>query len=154
MNARPIDMFYGLFMDAEALRAKGFHPVNARQASVSGVALQIGRRATLIPDPAKSVFGFVIGLSHAEVERLYAEPSVAAYRPEAVIARLGDRSSVPALCFNLPPSEATIEANSEYAEKLRAVADRLGLPSDYIASIRSSRTEHFPLGKKDDANEF
>src|ERR1700730_10179100 len=105
MNARPIDVFfYGLFMDAEALRAKGFHPVNARQASVSGVALPIGRRATLIPDPAKSVFGFVIGLSHAEVERLYAEPSVAEYRPEAVIARVGDRSSVPALCCNLPPS--------------------------------------------------
>jgi Gamma-glutamyl cyclotransferase, AIG2-like len=137
MNARPINVFfYGLFMDAEALRAKGFHPVDARQASVSGMALQIGRRATLIPDPAKSVFGFVIGLSHAEVERLYAEPSVAAYRPEAVIARLVDGSSIPALCFNLPPSDESIEANPEYAEKLRVAANRLGLPSDYIAGIR------------------
>ena len=137
MESRPINVFfYGLFMDAETLRANGFHPVNARQACVSGMALQIGRRATLVPDPAKCVYGFVIGLSHQEVERLYAEPSVAAYRPEAVTAQLADRSCVPALCFNLPPSDEMAEANPEYAEKLRAVAGRLGLPADYTASIR------------------
>ena len=137
MDARAIDVFfYGLFMDAEALRAGGFHPVNARQASVIGMALQIGRRATLIPDPAGCTHGFVIGLSHAEVDRLYAEPSVAAYRPEAVIARLLDRSIIPALCFNLPPSDERVEANPEYAEKLRAVVTRLGLPAAYATSIR------------------
>jgi hypothetical protein len=137
MEARPVSVFfYGLFMDAEALRASGFHPVDARSACVAGMTLQIGRRATLVPDPAKSVHGFVIGLSHQEVDRLYSEPSVAAYRPEAVIARLADGSSVPALCFNLPPSDEAVEANPEYAEKLRAVVSRLGLPADYAASIR------------------
>jgi hypothetical protein len=137
MEARTIDVFfYGLFMDADMLRANGLHPVNGRQACVSGMALRIGRRATLVPDPAGSVYGFVFGLSHQEVERLYAEPSVAAYRPEAVIARLADRSTIPALCFNLPPSDETAEANPEYAAKLRTVASRLGLPADYAASIR------------------
>jgi hypothetical protein len=137
MESRTIDVFfYGLFMDAELLRANGLHPVNGRQACVSGMALRIGRRATLVPDPASSVHGYVFGLSHAEVERLYAEPSVSAYRPEAVIARLADRSCVPALCFNLPPSNEIDEANPEYAEKLRTVAIRLGLPADYAASIR------------------
>src|ERR1700753_2846012 len=91
--------FYGLFMDAEALRAKGFHPVNARMASVAGMTLRIGRRATLVADPAKSVHGFVIGLSHREIEALYVEPSVADYRPEAAIAQLADSSLIPALCF-------------------------------------------------------
>ena len=38
-------------MDAESLEAKGFHPVNGRQAYVSGMALHIGGRATLVPDP-------------------------------------------------------------------------------------------------------
>jgi hypothetical protein len=137
MDSRPINVFfYGLFMDAEALRANGFHPVNARQACVPGMSLQIGRRATLVPDPARCAYGFVIGLSHAEVERLYTEPSVAAYRPEAVIAQLMDRSCLAALCFNLPPSDEPAQANPEYAEKLRVVADRLGLPADYAASIR------------------
>jgi len=137
MQARLIDVFfYGLFMDAETLRANGFHPVNARQACVPGMTLLIGRRATLVPDAAKCAYGFVIGLSHEEVDRLYAEPSVAAYRPEAVLAQLADRSCIPALCFNLPPSDEIVEANPEYAAKLRAVADRLGLPAEYIAYIR------------------
>ena len=137
MDSRPINVFfYGLFMDAEALRANGFHPINARQACVPGMSLQIGRRATLVPDPARCAYGFVIGLSHQEVERLYAEPSVVAYRPEAVIAQLADRSCLPALCFNLPPSDEPVQANPDYAEKLRVVANRLGLPADYVASIR------------------
>jgi len=137
MESRLINMFfYGLFMDAEALRAQGFNPIDARQACVPGMALQIGRRATLIPDPSKCAYGFVIGLSHQELDRLYSEPSVAAYRPEAVIAQLVDRSCIPALCFNLPPSDQTVEANPAYAEKLRAVTRRLGLPADYTASIR------------------
>ena len=137
MDARSINVFfYGLFMDADALRANGYHPIDVRQACVAGMALQIGRRATLVPDPAKCVHGFVIGLSHAEVDRLYAEPSVAAYRPEAVMAQLVDRSCIPALCFNLPPSDEPLVANPEYAEKLRAVVKRLGLPADYATSIR------------------
>jgi hypothetical protein len=128
--------FYGLFMDIEVLRAKGLHPVNARQACVPGMALRIGQRATLIPDPNKCVYGVVIGLSHKEVDQLYSEPSVAAYRPEAIIAMLTDRSCIPALCFNLPLSGETEEANPEYAEKLRVVANHLGLPVDYIMGIR------------------
>jgi len=137
MQSRPIDVFfYGLFMDAESLEAKGFHPVNGLRARVSGMALRIGRRATLVPDPDTSAHGFVFGLTHDEIARLYAEPSVAAYRPETVIAQLADGSCVPVLCFNLPPSEEAVEANPEYAGKLRVVAGRLGLPADYVATIR------------------
>jgi hypothetical protein len=137
MQSRLVDVFfYGLFMDADALHARGFHPANGRRAWVNGMALHIGRRATLAPNPAKSVHGFVFGLSHAEIDRLYAEPSVAMYRPEAVIAQLADGSTVPALCFNLPPSDEIEPLHPEYADKLRAVAERLGLPADYIASIR------------------
>ena len=118
MQTRYIDVFfYGLFMDVEVLRANGFHPTNERQACVPGMAILIGQRATLIPDAAKCVYGFVIGLSHSEVERLYAEPSVAAYRPEAVLAHLSDQTGIPALCFNLPLSDTAIEANPEYAGK-------------------------------------
>jgi hypothetical protein len=120
MDSRPINAFDGLFMDAEALRANGFHPINARQACVPGMSLQIGRRATLVPDPARCAYGFVTGLSHQEVERLYAEPSVAAYRPEAVIAQLVDRSCLAARCFNLPPSDEPAQANPECAEKFCA----------------------------------
>jgi len=93
MQSRPIDVFfYGLFMDPDMLRAKGLHPMNGRQARVSGMALRIGRRATLVPDPNKTVYGFVFGLPHQEIDQLYQEPSVAMYRPEAVITRLSNRA--------------------------------------------------------------
>jgi hypothetical protein len=87
--------FYGLFMDPELLRANGFQPANGRRACVSGMALRIGRRATLVPDPTGTVHGFVFGLTHQEIDRLYQEPSVAIYRPEAVIARLELRTARP-----------------------------------------------------------
>jgi hypothetical protein len=137
MQSRLIDVFfYGLFMDVGSLEAKGFRPVDGRRASVSGMALRIGRRATLVPDPGKCVHGFVFGLTHDEIDRLYAEPSVAAYRPEAVTVQLADQSHIPALCFNLPSPGEIEEANPEYAEKLRIVSRRLGLPADYTENIR------------------
>ena len=49
-------------------------------------------------------------LSHADLEKLYSEPSGAE-----------------------PP--AADEHNAEYAAKLRTLAQRIGLPSGYVASI-------------------
>ena len=137
MVARRIDVFfYGLFMDAELLRAKGVNPTNLRAASTPGFALRIGQRATLVRNPHGRAHGILMELTHADVDRLYEEPSVQAYRPEAVLCKLHDGSQVPALCFNLVEPPRPEEANSEYAAKLRDLAARLGLPSDYVNSIR------------------
>ena len=127
--------FYGLFMDEAALREKGLQPANARRASVDGFALRLGARATLILDPAKAVHGMLMSLTHRELDQLYAESSVAAYRPEAVIARFPEGGSVAALCFNLPMVPAGAPSNFDYAAKLQAVARKLGLPESYIATI-------------------
>jgi hypothetical protein len=128
--------FYGLFMDVDALREEGVHPSDARRASVMGMALRIADRATLVPDPTGCVHGMVMCSSHSELDRLYARPSVSAYRPEPVVANLEDGSCLPALCFNLPTPPEPHQTNQEYAAKLRAVARRLGLPEDYVKSIR------------------
>ncbi len=137
MTTRRVDVFfYGLFMDASSLRAKGLHPVDPRAACVRDFALRIGQRATLVPSTGARVYGFVMGLSHAEIEVLYSDASVRAYRPEAVMAQLGDGRNVPALCFNLetvPPDET---ANAQYIAKLRDLGRRLKLPLDYVESIR------------------
>ena len=133
---RRIDVFfYGLFMDPDVLRAKGLHPVNTRRASVEGLALQLGDRATLVPEPGACAHGMLISLTHEELDQLYAEPSVAAYRPEPVLATLSDGKPVAALCFNLPSVSEQAQSNSEYATKLRTVAQKLGLPPDYVANI-------------------
>jgi ribosomal-protein-alanine N-acetyltransferase len=141
MTSRRVAVFfYGLFMDADLLRAKGLHPERAEWALVEGVALRIGQRAALAPAPGERVHGIVVTLTRLELDRLYSEPSVQMYRPEAVLARLGDESLIPALCYNLPEPPAAAERNPEYAAKLRAVAQKVGLPSEYIASLTPQPT--------------
>lgn len=136
MSARRITaFFYGLFMDEQLLRAKGVDPKNARRASAPGFALRIGNRATLVGDDASTAYGVVMDLTHDEIDRLYSEPSVSMYRPEAVIVQVEGEGSAPALCFNLTETPRPDESNAEYATKLRDLARRLELPSDYVESI-------------------
>jgi hypothetical protein len=133
---RKIDVFfYGLFMDEDLLRAKGVVPTHLRSASVSGFQLRIGKRATLVPARSGRVFGLVASLSHVDLDRLYSEPSVSAYRPEAVLAHLSKGEPVAVLCFNLiePPSAG--ERDPDYASKLRSLAERLEFPAEYVESI-------------------
>lgn len=135
-NRRISVFFYGLFMDDELLRTKGVRAINSRIASVEGYALHIGERATLIPHQGGRVYGTIKELSHAEIDNLYSEPSVSAYKPEAVLAKLTDGSQVPALCFNLPNMMDRALPNLEYATKLRELARRIGLPSSYMEHIK------------------
>ena len=128
--------FYGLFMDEALLREKGLSPRGRRVACVENFRLVIGERATLVPLGGCEAHGVLFSLTHGEVDALYSEASVSAYRPEAVCAQLADGSVVPALCFNLPAPPAAEEHNPLYASKLRRLAARLGLPADYVSSIK------------------
>ena len=76
MPRRIAVFFYGLFMDADILRSKAIDPAGPRRASVSGFALRIGQRATLVPDPDGRAHGVLMELQHEEIDRLYADPSV------------------------------------------------------------------------------
>jgi hypothetical protein len=136
MAHRRLDVFfYGLFMDRQVLEGKGIRPIEVRVAAVPGYSLRIGTRAALVLDPAAEVHGLLMQLSHSELDKLYSEPSVQAYRPEPVLAVTREGGTVPALCYNLPEPPAANERNAEYAAKLRALAARIGLPSEYITSI-------------------
>jgi hypothetical protein len=126
--------FYGLFMDEALLRAKGVDPQNCRFASLEGYCLVIGDRATLVPQANATAHGLLFSLTHSEIDALYSEPSVAEYRPEAVSA-ITEKGAVAALCFNLPTVPSTQSRNSEYATKLKSLAQRIGLPSEYVESI-------------------
>jgi hypothetical protein len=135
-EARRIEVFfYGLFMDEALLRDKGVSPENRRAAAVENFSLAIGDRATLVPAPGRTAHGLLFSLTHTEVDALYGEASVSAYRPEAVLARLPSGGIVPALCFNLPTPPSAEERNPQYASKLRELALRIGLPQDYVSSI-------------------
>lgn len=128
--------FYGLFMDEALLRGKGLNPTDRRQASVENFRLVIGERATLVPCAGATAYGVIFSLARAEVDALYSEGSVSAYRPENVRARTAGGAVVRALCFNLPASPSADERNPQYASKLRELAARMGLPDAYVSSIR------------------
>ncbi|HVF66847.1 MAG TPA: gamma-glutamylcyclotransferase family protein [Pyrinomonadaceae bacterium] len=128
--------FYGLFMDEALLRGKGLNPESRRAASVEDFQLVIGERATLVRRGGATAYGVVYTLTRGEVESLYTEESVGAYRSEVVAARLADGSVERVLCFNLPAPPSDGERNPLYASKLRALAERLGLPAEYVSSIR------------------
>ncbi|HVF45839.1 MAG TPA: gamma-glutamylcyclotransferase family protein [Pyrinomonadaceae bacterium] len=136
-DAVPVEVFfYGLFMDEALLREKGLNPLNRRPASVEGFALVIGERATLVRREGARAHGFVYTLTRGEVESLYSEESVRAYRPELLTARLADGGAEEVACFNLPAPPSAEERDPPYASKLRRLAGRLGLPADYVSSIR------------------
>ena len=137
MAGRRIDVFfYGLFMDAELLRSKGVSPQNIRRAGGLGYELRIGKRATLWREPKACAYGLLMELTHEEVEKLYSQDSVRAYRPEAILLELDDGSRIPALTFNLVESPHANDRNSEYAAKLRELARRLDLPTGYVNAIQ------------------
>jgi len=137
MSPRRADVFfYGLFMDQVLLRAKGLAPQNVELASVPGFTLRIGQRAALVPHASGRVHGVVMALTLEELERLYSEPSVQAYKPQAVLAHLARGGTIAALCFNLPEAPSPTERNPEYATKLRSVGQKVGLPADYVASLQ------------------
>lgn len=137
MPSRRADVFfYGLFMDEEVLRAQGIMPEHVERAWVDGFALRIGKRATLVPSRSGRVHGLVMSLAPAELQRLYAQPGLEAYKPQAVLAQLANGGVVAALCYNLAEPPVPGGANPEYARKLRAVAEKVGLPADYVATLR------------------
>jgi hypothetical protein len=128
--------FYGLFMDEALLRAKGLKPEDRRPARVENFSLVIGERATLVPREGGEAYGVLFSLTRGEVEALYSEESVGAYRAEVVSARADDGHVARALCFNLPGRPPDGGRNTRYASRLRELAERIGLPAEYVSSIR------------------
>jgi len=127
--------FYGLFMDDSVLADKGIVPGSAVVGHVDGFALRIGERATLLPDAGARAYGVMMTIAPDEAKALYADESVADYRPEAVRVALADGSNAEAVCYNLPADKVT-GTNKDYAKSLLAVAAKLGFPNAYLDEIR------------------
>ena len=127
--------FYGLLMDRALLASRGIRPSAATLGYVDGYALRIGRRATLVPVDGDRAYGVLMRLRAEEVRALYSEASVADYLAEPVpVVRPGGGLDA-AVCYILP--EGKLEgANPVYAKSLLKLAEKLGLPDDYLQQIR------------------
>ena len=82
------------------------------RAGAPSFGLRIGERATLLRDPDGCAYGVLMELIHEEIEQLYPEHTVRAYR-RSHPAQLDDGSRFPALCFNLGEPPHPNEHNSE-----------------------------------------
>ena len=56
--------------------------------------------------------------------------------PKQSWQQMSNGEVIAALCYNFIDPPSNDEHNDEYASKLRKVAQRVGLPAEYIASIR------------------
>lgn len=129
--------FYGLFMDVALLRDMGLEPSVDGVAELPDFTLSIGDKATLLAAPGSSAWGIVMTLAESEVERLYSVPGVDRYRPEIVtVVVMGDQSTRHCTCYNITAEELGEGVNSEYAEQLAALAERMAFPDDYVRHIR------------------
>jgi Gamma-glutamyl cyclotransferase, AIG2-like len=128
--------FYGLFMDEELLRGKGLEPEGGEIAAIDGFALRVGQRAALVPTLGAKVYGLVFSLTRSELDRLHSESSVQAHKRQVALAQLASGGVVTALCYNLRQPPSPTERNPEYAVKLRAVSQKVGLAAEYIASLQ------------------
>ena len=136
--------FYGLFMDESLLGAKGIRAPKPRVGYVDGYGLQIGQRATLVPEPPARTYGVLMMLEASDVGELYSGEGVSDYVPETVSVVLADGSVESATCYNLPAS-ALQGTNPEYARSLLDLAGRLGLPEEHLQRIREqSESRAFP----------
>ena len=128
--------FYGLFMDEQVLCKKGVNPSNPRKGVLHDYTLKIGSRASLIPRKNENAYGIVMTIADEDVQKLYAEPSVADYLPEVVNVLTDAGDFIITTCYNLPEASLT-GTNARYAESLFTLARQLGFPEKYLAQIKA-----------------
>ena len=126
--------FYGLFMDSELLKGKGFSPLNPVHARIEGYGIRIGERASLVESENEYAYGIAMSLDSEELESLYGEESVLDYVPETLTARTSSNEQIEVTTYNLPP-EKMKGRNKDYARSLAVLAKKIGFPSEYVEEI-------------------
>ena len=128
--------FYGLFMDSDLLGEKGFNPEFVCLAYLDGYQLAIGERATLIRSEGKRSYGVIIKVPEEELAVLYREPSVRDYKPCNVSPHSMSGQKIESVTYLLPEQHLAGK-NTQYAERLSQIAQKLGLPQHYIEEINT-----------------
>lgn len=139
-GARPYSpwvFFYGSFINLDVLAGYDVAPVDVEVARLGGFDICIEPLATLIRHEDRYVYGILTRVTHAELDGLYGQEWVAAYRPEAVLVETLDGRLVPALCYIAPVVGGVAE--SGYIDRIVTPARTLGFPEWYISRIEGFR---------------
>jgi hypothetical protein len=120
--------FYGLFMDAELLRARGIAPRATRVVSVADHVICLGIKAMLLPAPNRRAWGVLHVIGRREFDCLYA--NLQDYLEVTVLVQDHDGSTSPAVAMiHRDPPVGSAE-DPAYAVSWRALAMRLRLPNE------------------------
>jgi hypothetical protein len=123
--------FYGLFMDAGLLSARGVVPRDPRPAFVADHVVRLGAKAMLLRSPGARAGGMLFRLTHREMDKLYAGDWE--YRPVPLLAvpagTNANGGATAALCMvhRDPPLHSA--RNPPYAVQWESLVQRLGLDS-------------------------
>jgi hypothetical protein len=138
---KPI-FFYGLFMDPELLINDGYSPSHIQIVCLNKHRLEIGSRATLIPDKNNETWGTIMTLSNAELNKLYSTSSVKDYHTISVSCASLKGTIIDAETYILPldyPFDPAKDTN--YAKQLLLIYNKIDLPKIYCLKIKSLITE-------------
>ena len=137
--------FYGTFMHPPVLAAHGVIGRDVLPARVAGFELDIRPRVNLVSVRDACVYGSVVSVTHADLDKIYSgleEKFGVRYLPEAILAegmQVPPRTE-PALCYiaaQMTPSPPPPEYVRELAECVRL----LKLPESYARKIESFGSE-------------
>lgn len=130
----PVFVYGGLMNPA--MQARVDVRLTARaEATLVGYELTISPWVNLQQAARGVVYGVVLWLTHADLERLYAQLK-ARYLPIAVNVTRNEGGSLPALCYvsmDMPAGRA----EEGHVRMLLEPAAQLGFPEWYLARIRS-----------------
>jgi hypothetical protein len=121
-------------MDEVILKEMGIYPSNVSLAHIEGYGLRIGERATLVESENEIVYGVVMSLNDEDVESLYSAESVSDYIRECLVEIDSKNEPLAVISYNLPLGKLSGQ-NKEYAKSLSLVAEKIGLPSEYVREI-------------------
>jgi gamma-glutamyl AIG2-like cyclotransferase len=130
--------FYGSFMCDEVLARGGCEPASIEVARLSGFDIHLGPHAALVPSSEHAVYGLLVGVTNAELDRMYAIPGVGLFLPRAVLVETVDGRLCPSLCY-IPPSAGREPADIEYLDRLIEVGLKYAFPSWYLARLERFR---------------
>jgi len=131
---------YDLLMDAAFLAGYGVTPNESFVGSVSGYALRIGDNASLVKTPSVVVYGIIHEVDKKDVRILLKNRREIIC--ETILVRASDINlrRTRAIAFLEDPADCASDDGS-FAGRLAALAYRLSLPSEYVASLQAVRDQ-------------
>jgi hypothetical protein len=130
--------FYGSFLNRRVLVDGGLTPEDVEVARLWGFDVRVQPLANLVRADGLCVYGIVCRATHAELARLYGQPWVGTYLPEAVLVESAGGRLLPALCY-LAPDPPVAPAAGDYLDRIVGPAREYGFPEWYVARLERFR---------------